>query len=647
MYHALARKWRPKNFKELVGQKHITQALTYALDNQAVHHAYLFTGTRGVGKTTIARIFAKSLSCLENGISSNPCGNCEHCREIDAGIFPDLIEVDAASRTKVEDTRQLLANVPYAPVKGRFKIYLIDEVHMFSAGSFNALLKTLEEPPEHIKFVLATTDPQKIPLTVLSRCLQFQLKNMTRAQIESHLSEILTTENREFDAEALSLISEAAQGSMRDALSLLDQAAAYGRGRINTADTAFLLGAVPMVKIREIFACLCDGNAHALREVLASFSEFSPDYSDVLRRILQGLQEMTIVQLGAERFEAEIHQDLALMANRVSVELLQLWYQIATDAWQSLPYHPSAAQALEMTLLRMIALQPLLPNADISRIRVPEEAQKAASPRNLHSIDAQITHQLEPYRADEIAVNTPTDEAVNTVNAVQTVSEKVTDKAVNTVNAVQTVSEKVADEAVNLADTDKRNTAPEAFESQMSEINPEPQNQEIKSEAQVAEVAEINSSLPKIASSLEERQNLFLDCIGDGKKWAKFFSDFLLETFGKNAVAAAFAENFLPVNLFGDTLKFECDEAGSFYSNAENIGNLERALLDAIGHRLKIEIADKAESQTKFSVEMQAEIARREKMQEDFQRNAGVQLIFQTLGCKVQEVLEHLKNSSN
>lgn len=621
MYHALARKWRPKNFKELVGQKHITQALTYALDNQAVHHAYLFTGTRGVGKTTIARIFAKSLSCLENGISSNPCGNCEHCREIDAGIFPDLIEVDAASRTKVEDTRQLLANVPYAPVKGRFKIYLIDEVHMFSAGSFNALLKTLEEPPEHIKFVLATTDPQKIPLTVLSRCLQFQLKNMTRAQIESHLSEILTAENREFDAEALSLISEAAQGSMRDALSLLDQAAAYGRGRINTADTAFLLGAVPMVKIREIFACLCDADARALREVLASFSEFSPDYSDVLRRVLQGLQEMTIVQLGAERFEAEIHQDLALMANRVSVELLQLWYQIATDAWQSLPYHPSAAQALEMTLLRMIALQPLLPNADISRIKVPEEAQKAAKPEDLHSIDAQITHQLEPYREDEIAV----DNAVNTAVA-------------DTVNAVQ-------ENSVQVQETNPEPQAVEINQAvQAVKLKPEPQAVEIIPEQPIQE---LKPSVPKTAPSLEERQNLFLDCIGDGKKWAKFFSDVLLPIFGENTVAAAFAENFLPVNLFGNTLKFECDEAGSFYANQENIQHLERALLDAIGYQLKIEIADKAQSQTKFSLEMQEEIARREKMNADFHKNAGVQLILQTLGGRVQEVRENLKNSGS
>lgn len=368
MYQVLARKWRPKNFKELVGQHHVTQALTYALDHQLIHHAYLFTGTRGVGKTTIARIFAKSLNCQTKGVSSEPCGICDHCQEIDAGRFPDLIEVDAASRSQVEYTRQLLANVPYAPVKGRYKVYLIDEVHMFSDDSFNALLKTLEEPPEHVKFILATTDPQKVPATVLSRCLQFQLKNMTATQIAGHLQTVLSSEKVVFDKEAIDLLAEAAQGSMRDSLSLLDQAIAYGQGRVHTKDVANLLGAVPAVKIRELFTELANGDAKALRETLNSFEAFSPDHTDVLRRILQGLQQITIAQLEAQRTPNEIDAEMVKIAQRLPVELVQLWYQIATDAWQTLPYQPNIALALEMTLLRMLALQPVFPEQALAQV---------------------------------------------------------------------------------------------------------------------------------------------------------------------------------------------------------------------------------------------------------------------------------------
>lgn len=372
MYQVLARQWRPKNFHELVGQTHVAQALSYALDHDRIHHAYLFTGTRGVGKTTIARIFAKSLNCLKHGVSSHPCGECEHCLEIDAGRFPDLIEVDAASRTGVDDTRELLDNVPYAPVKGRYKVYLIDEVHMFSKSSFNALLKTLEEPPPHVKFILATTDPQKLPATILSRCLQFHLKNLTPNQISGHLATILNSENTPFDDEALTLIARAGNGSMRDSLSLLDQAIAFGQGEVRTRPVAGLLGAVPTRHFLAMIEAMARQDCAGLRRILGDMDEYAPDYGSLLAELMQQFQRITVLQLAAQQPDEYFEPELALLANSLPVELMQLWYQIATDTWQYFPYQPNARLAFEMMLLRMAAMQPLFPG-DTAKI-IPDLA---------------------------------------------------------------------------------------------------------------------------------------------------------------------------------------------------------------------------------------------------------------------------------
>lgn len=379
MHQVLARKWRPKNFRELVGQHHVTQALTYALSHNRVHHAYLFTGTRGVGKTTIARIFAKSLNCLTNGVSPDPCGVCSHCREIDEGRFPDLLEVDAASRTGVDDTRELLENVPYAPMKGRYKVYLIDEVHMFSKSSFNALLKTLEEPPEHVKFILATTDPQKLPATILSRCLQFYLKNMRPAQIEQHLAHVLRQENLNFDQEGLALIAEGANGSMRDALSLLDQAIAYGQGQVIGAEVAPLLGMIPKTQIYRLLDYLSQGDAQKMRQQLMTMDELAPDYADVLKHILSIFQLITVEQLHAWQEDEYVDEAIIMLAERLPVELMQLWYQIASDTWQVMPYQADSRVVLEMMLLRMLALQPILPTAQtLSPAPILEQPQAQA-----------------------------------------------------------------------------------------------------------------------------------------------------------------------------------------------------------------------------------------------------------------------------
>ena len=307
-YLVLARKWRPRTFTELVGQEHVQQALVNALDSGRIHHAFLFTGTRGVGKTTIARILAKSLNC-ERGVSSKPCGECGACREIDEGRFVDLIEVDAASRTKVDDTRELLDNVQYAPTRGRYKVYLIDEVHMLSGHSFNALLKTLEEPPPHVKFLLATTDPQKLPVTVLSRCLQFNLKRLPAPLIAGRLQHILKAEGVAAEPAAIGLLARAADGSLRDALSLLDQILAFGAGRVTEKDTRVMLGTVDRQQVVGVVERLAAHDARGLLDSIAAIDEFAPDYGQLLDEMAALLQKIALRQAVADLPEDETYAD--------------------------------------------------------------------------------------------------------------------------------------------------------------------------------------------------------------------------------------------------------------------------------------------------------------------------------------------------
>ena len=353
-YQVLARKWRPRNFAEVIGQQHVVRALVNALDGDRMHHGFLFTGTRGVGKTTIARILAKCLNC-EKGVSSQPCGECGACVEIDEGRFVDLIEVDAASRTKVEDTRELLDNVQYAPTRGRYKVYLIDEVHMLSGHSFNALLKTLEEPPPHVKFLLATTDPQKIPVTVLSRCLQFNLKRLSLEQISDYVIRILKEEGVKGDAEAAEQIARAADGSMRDALSLLDQAIAYCGGELRNDDVQRMLGTLDQTRVLELLNQVAAGDAVGVMETVEALAEHAPDYATVTQDLARLLHRVAVAQFvaGSEQ-PAEIKE----LAEDLSPESVQLFYEIATRGTAALRDAPDGRTGLEMTLLRMIAFRP-------------------------------------------------------------------------------------------------------------------------------------------------------------------------------------------------------------------------------------------------------------------------------------------------
>ncbi|WP_218396562.1 DNA polymerase III subunit gamma/tau [Alteromonas lipotrueae] len=364
-YQVLARKWRPGKFSELVGQEHVVSAISNALDNDRLHHAYLFTGTRGVGKTTIARIFSKSLNC-EEGQGSNPCGQCNTCKEIEQGNYVDLLEIDAASRTKVEDTRELLDNVQYKPTRGRYKVYLIDEVHMLSKHSFNALLKTLEEPPPHVKFLLATTDPQKLPITILSRCLQFNLKALSREQIVGQLNHILEQETLPFEPQALALLARAAQGSMRDALSLTDQAIAQGGNAVNASVVTDMLGLMDKNQLVKLLHAVVSKTPADVMRLVQDMSEQAPDYDHVLAELGSTLHQIALTQWVPEACKLETTSAKAIyqLAKSISAEQVQLLYQIALQGRKDLPFSSDGRSALEMTLMRMMTFAPSTPLAD-------------------------------------------------------------------------------------------------------------------------------------------------------------------------------------------------------------------------------------------------------------------------------------------
>lgn len=404
-YQVLARKWRPNNFSELVGQEHVVSAISNALDNNRLHHAYLFSGTRGVGKTTIARIFSKSLNC-EQGMGSKPCGQCSTCVEIEQGNFVDLLEIDAASRTKVEDTRELLDNVQYRPSRGRFKVYLIDEVHMLSKHSFNALLKTLEEPPPHVKFLLATTDPQKLPVTILSRCLQFNLKALSRSQISQQLQHILGQEGIPCEAEALAQLARAAQGSMRDSLSLTDQAIAQGNGQVSLQIVTDMLGLMDKNQVLKLLNSVIQKDGQAVLAQIEQMSFQAPDYGQVMAELMSLLHQIALTQFVPDACKLETTSARAIyqLANSVAPEQVQLLYQIALQGKKDLPFAPDGRSGLEMTLIRMLAFSPKgsrMSSADVA----------SATPSVEH------TAQL-PVQSASLSVNSKAEEITAPVSAV-------------------------------------------------------------------------------------------------------------------------------------------------------------------------------------------------------------------------------------
>ncbi len=395
-YQVLARKYRPQNFQEIVGQEHVVQALVNGLDNDRLHHAFLFTGTRGVGKTTLARVLAKALNCLE-GVSGNPCGVCQHCMEIKNGEFIDLIEVDAASRTGVDDTRSLLENVQYAPNKGQYKIYLIDEVHMFSKSSFNALLKTLEEPPEHVKFLLATTEPDKLPVTVLSRCLQFNLKRLTQKQIGDHLMSLLEKESVKYDDHAINLIARVADGSMRDALSLLDQSLAFGAGQIAFDEIRSMLGTIEHSHVTELLRLVAENDESAVVEKLEWLHDMSVDYTHLLEDFCLLLHEVSLLQTlgkvtGGSNFEISL---LKNFAHDITAETIQWYYQLVVLALEQIKFTPSKKVSFEMAIIRMLAFVQSPSGQGATSPQNTQPTKPAAQPNNPSASQANGTNKAQ------------------------------------------------------------------------------------------------------------------------------------------------------------------------------------------------------------------------------------------------------------
>ena len=404
-YQVLARKWRPTRFSEMVGQEHVVRALTTALESDRLHHAYLFTGTRGVGKTTVARLIAKSLNC-ETGVTSTPCGQCASCNEIAEGRSVDVLEVDAASRTKVEDTRDLLDNVQYAPTRSRFKIYLIDEVHMLSNHSFNALLKTLEEPPGHVKFLLATTDPQKLPATVLSRCLQFNLKNMVPEHIVSHLRHVLAAEDVAHDDESLALLARGAEGSMRDALSLADQAIAHGGGKLDANDVRDMLGTVSRTKVLDLLDALLTSDPQQTLAVVDDIASHSPDYSGTLDELASTLHQVAIAQAvpnSVDKTQPE-HKRLTDLATSMTTDVCHLWWQMAVASKRELVLASDPRAGLDMVALRMIAFRPATIFSD--NIEVPPAKKPEPPALPVVSPDATSDHSRHVISGSRIVDST-------------------------------------------------------------------------------------------------------------------------------------------------------------------------------------------------------------------------------------------------
>ncbi|WP_010115541.1 DNA polymerase III subunit gamma/tau [Acinetobacter sp. P8-3-8] len=428
MYQVLARKYRPRNFNELVGQNHVSRALTSALDRGRLHHAYLFTGTRGVGKTTIARILAKCLNC-ETGITSTPCEVCATCKAVNEGRFIDLIEIDAASRTKVEDTRELLDNVPYAPTQGRFKVYLIDEVHMLSTHSFNALLKTLEEPPEHVKFLFATTDPQKLPITVISRCLQFTLRPLAVDEITHHLGDILNKEHIDAEQDAIWQIAESAQGSLRDALSLTDQAIAYGQGAIHHQDVKEMLGLIDRTIIYDLILAIHQNQRERVSQLLLQFRQQALDVSLVLDQFISTLHELAMLQYLPElslKYSAEINQKIMQLSQLVSAQDLQLYYQIACKGRAELQLAVTQEQGFEMTVLRLLAFRPIQNNEIIVQQQTNQrqiEAETVHVDRHIQTQTTTISIEKEESTVQSEQLESTTTVEENTVNVIENITQ--------------------------------------------------------------------------------------------------------------------------------------------------------------------------------------------------------------------------------
>ena len=577
-YEVLARKLRPSGFSALVGQDHVVRALSHALDHDRLHHAYLFTGTRGVGKTTIARILAKSLNC-EEGVSSTPCGQCSVCVEVRENRFIDLIEVDAASRTGVDDTRDLLENAQYMPTRGRYKVYLIDEVHMLSIASFNALLKTLEEPPEHVKFLLATTDPKKVPVTVLSRCLQFQLKNITAQTITDYIAGVLADESVTFEAQAIEVIARSAQGSMRDALSLTDQAIAFGQGKLLQDDVITMLGVVGRDEITALMEALKDGSAPRLLELTAELAERNADFADVLSGLMEALHSAAVTQ-------ATTGETGAFLADE-----LQLYYQIALVGLRDLPIAPDPRSGFEMTLLRMLAFTPERDQA----------AGGSVPPRG-------STLETPPAESADLQTNAQASEVDNApLSGPEGTAESLVESSAE--SAVETTANSIGE------------SAPESLAE--------------SSVASSLENSEESETLPD--SPIIEAAAPVVQADSDTERWYA-----LVDQLSLGGVAKMIAEHSVPISLGESEITLLLSREHDTLLNDAQVKNLQRGLSDLLSSDLSVSVEvgePGAETPAQRKVRLRAE--RQAEAEAAMREDETVQSLLADFDGKLEEVHLH------
>jgi DNA polymerase-3 subunit gamma/tau len=566
-YQVLARKWRPKTFREMAGQNHVLKALINALDHDRLHHAYLFTGTRGVGKTTIARILAKCLNC-EVGVSSEPCGQCHACVAINEGRFVDLLEVDAASRTKVEDTREILDNVQYAPSQGRYKVYLIDEVHMLSSSSFNALLKTLEEPPAHVKFLLATTDPQKLPATILSRCLQFNLKNLTAERIVDYLKTILEKEMVQYEEPSLWLLGRAADGSMRDALSLTDQAIAFGSGKLAEIDVRQMLGTIDHGSVYRLIEAFAASDGAALLAIVADLAEMGADFAGVVSEVLVVLHRLAVAQTVPEGLDNSLgdRQRIIDLAATIAAEDVQFYYQMALAGRRDMGLAPDPRAGLEMLLLRMLAFKPQgvidSPQKTLPRARPAAEAAVPAKKPLTNDLSAAAPHSRadEAYRPPVSAIVKPPSAAVLpptvSTEATEPLSNQVIPPWEESATVPITEATPVATPALSLVPDEPKTKAGQVVSEELVRAEPQPQ---------VVSAAKID------LSSFSEQI------------WREQFEQFLLP-----GMLGSIASHCQLVDKTANGLTFNIDSANAALLNERHIERLGEMLSEYFGVSLKV-----------------------------------------------------------
>lgn len=597
-YQVLARKWRPSNFAQVAGQAHVLKSLINALDNERLHHAYLFTGTRGVGKTTLARILAKCLNC-ETGIKSVPCEECSACKEINEGRFIDLIEVDAASRTKVEDTRELLDNVQYTPSRGRFKVYLIDEVHMLSNHSFNALLKTLEEPPPHVKFLLATTDPQKLPITILSRCLQFNLKNLSPQVIADYLQQVLKAEGIEFDEESLWQIAGAASGSMRDALTLVDQAISYCQGEINHKGVVEMLGVPEQRQVHALLSAMAAGRIKEVLSLVAAMAEHTPDYGHTLDSLLGTLHRIAISQVVPGSIDNSFgdKQSIEELAGRFTAEDIQLFYQLGSRGRAELRMASDMKAAFEMLLIRMMLFSPSIVGDDLSPLG--DEAQKPDG----HA-DEQVKKKPELNQA---AADTPNEQDASVAAEKNNASG----------NGKQVHGAKQNSESTQSPLANTHELTPEESEStEFTGTNSAPE--ELVASHSSNEVGESESA----TVALREL---------DHRSWLR-----VTPALSLSGIAANILANSTVVGVAGSSIKLTLDTEQSAVFSEEIVPKLELALSDYFQQAVSVQVTiARVETETPAQMAQRLKKAEHERMIEDFEQDDNVRQLLDTFSATI------------